>query len=130
MSKNKFFGNVGKEEVDSVEEAEVVSIDLPSTEALDVALRDANLEELGLSMMDEANEEVILEATAIKDYPFSAVSYYRDNTTGHYHLVDIGYDPVSGEVGLLNVDPDRTALDRNSIEEEFKISVVNNVFNR
>jgi len=127
MSKNKFFGNVSNGEEN---EAEVVNLAEPTQDELAEALSADDEENLGLAVVNENNNEVLLEANAIENLPFTAVSYFRNNATGHYHLVSIGYNPETGQVGALEVDPDRTAMDRNSIEEEFKISVVTNIFSR
>jgi len=124
--KDKFFGAV-------VETAEVKELHLDK-DVLAEALSADDEVELGASLVVDDTGEVLAETgltfeePLVVEYPSTALSYYRHPVTQRYHLISIGFNGETGEVGpVVNLN-DTVAMDRSSIEEEFKIAVVRNVF--
>lgn len=121
---DKFFGAIEKEE--QVLDKDVLSDALSADDEVAV----------GATIVDEqTNEEVINAPVEAQEntpltLPYSAISYFKNPETGMYHLVSIGFNPITKQVGSIEVDPNRFAMDRASIESEFKIKVAREIFSR
>jgi len=60
------------------------------------------------------------------NFTHTAVSTFKDKSTGFWHTVEVKYDPVSLQAGEVTTK-DTHAQDRSSAIEAFKMSAVENV---